>query len=108
VLSSGLEDLDAGLVVAFQQPEQLAGDDAPEAPLGVASALALGGAAGHLGVGVGIGAQAHQQDRGQGAVELSVAAAVAAVAGHLPGGSGDGVGAGRGGNGCLGAEPSGV
>jgi hypothetical protein len=28
VLSSGLEDFDAGLVVAFQQPEQLASDDA--------------------------------------------------------------------------------
>jgi hypothetical protein len=44
VLSSCPEDFDSGLVVAFQQPEQLAGDDALEAPLGVAAALAFGGA----------------------------------------------------------------
>jgi hypothetical protein len=56
------EDLDAGLVVALPQPEQLASDNAPEAPLGVAAALALGGAAGLVGAGVGIGVQAHQQD----------------------------------------------
>jgi hypothetical protein len=54
------EDLDAGLVAALPQPEQLAGNDAPEAALGVAAALALGGAAGHIDAGVGIGAQAHQ------------------------------------------------
>jgi hypothetical protein len=76
VLSSRLEDLDAGLVVAFKQPEQLAGDDASQAALGVAAAFALGGAAGHVGAGVGVGAQAHQQDGVQGAVELAVAAAV--------------------------------
>jgi hypothetical protein len=68
VLSSRAEDLDAGLVVALQQPEQLAGDDASQAPLGIAVALALGGAAGHVGTGVGIGAQTHQQDGVQGAV----------------------------------------
>jgi hypothetical protein len=76
VLSSRPEDLDAGVVVAFQQPEQLAGDDAPQAAFGVAPALALGGAAGHVGARVGIGAQPHQQDGVQGAVELPVAAAV--------------------------------
>jgi hypothetical protein len=77
VLSSGAEDFDAGLVVALQQPVQLAGDDAAEAPLGVAAALALGGAARHVGAGVGIGAQAYQQDGVQGAVALAVTAAVA-------------------------------
>jgi hypothetical protein len=76
VLSSCPEDFDAGSVVAFQQSEQLAGEDAPEAPLGVAAALALGGAAGHVGAGVGIDPQAHQQDGVQRAVELAVAAAV--------------------------------
>jgi hypothetical protein len=75
-VSSDAEDLDAWLVVALQQSEQLAGDDTPEAPLGVASARALGGSAGHGGAGVGIGAQAHQHDGVQGAVELPVAAAV--------------------------------
>jgi hypothetical protein len=81
VLSSGPEDLHAGLVVAFQESVQLAGDDAPEAPLGVAAALALGGAAGQVGAGVGIGAQPHQQDGAQGAVELAVTAAVGAGSG---------------------------
>jgi hypothetical protein len=76
VLSSRPEDLDAGSVVAFQQLEQLPGDDASEAPRGVAAALALGGAPGQVGAGVGVGAQAHQQDGVQGAVELPVAAAV--------------------------------
>jgi hypothetical protein len=45
----------AGLVIAFEELEQLASDDAPEAPLGLAPALALGGAAGHVGASVGIG-----------------------------------------------------
>ena len=76
MLSTCPEDLDAGLVVAFQQPVQLASEVAPEAPLGVAGALALGGAAGHVGAGVGIDPQAHQQDGVQRAVELPVAAAV--------------------------------
>jgi hypothetical protein len=39
VLSSGPEDFDAWLVVAFQQPEQLASDDAAQAPLDVARLL---------------------------------------------------------------------
>ena len=56
MLSSRPEDLDAGLVVAFQEPVQLAGDDASQAPLGVTSALAFGRAPGHIGAGVGIGA----------------------------------------------------
>jgi Mn2+/Fe2+ NRAMP family transporter len=34
------------LVVAFQWPGRLAGDDAPQAALGVTAALAFGGAAG--------------------------------------------------------------
>jgi hypothetical protein len=42
VLSSRYEDLDAGLVVAFQEPEQLPGDDPLQAPLDVSRALALG------------------------------------------------------------------
>jgi hypothetical protein len=53
-LSTCPEDLDAGLVVALQQPVQLAGDDTPEASLGVAAALPLGGAAVHVGAGVWI------------------------------------------------------
>jgi hypothetical protein len=72
---------------------QLAGDDASQAPLGVASAFALGRSAGHVGAGVGIDAQAHQQDGVQRAVELPVTAPVEPVAGHLPGGGRDGVGA---------------
>jgi hypothetical protein len=76
VLSSRPEYIDAGLVVALQQPEQLAGDDAAQAPLGVASGLALSGAAGQVGASVGIDAQAHQQDGVQRAVELAVAAAL--------------------------------
>jgi hypothetical protein len=71
VLSSRSEDFDAGSVVALQQPEQLAGDDAPQAPLGVAAALALGGAAGQVGASVRIGAQAHQQDGVQRAVRAA-------------------------------------
>jgi len=76
VLSSRPEYFDAGLVVAFEQPVELAGDDAAQAPLGVAPGLAFGGAAGQVGASVGIDAQAHQQDGVQGAVELAVAAAV--------------------------------
>ncbi len=57
MLSSRSEDFDAGLVVALEEPEQLAGDDASEAAFGVAAGLALGGAAGHVGAGVGVGAQ---------------------------------------------------
>jgi hypothetical protein len=76
VLSSGAEDFDAGLVVVFEQPVQLPGDDASEASFGVAAALALDGAAGNIGAGVRIDPQAHQQDGVQRAVELPVAAAV--------------------------------
>jgi hypothetical protein len=65
VLSSCSEDFDAGLVVAFEQSEQLAGDGASQAPFGVASALALGGAPGQVDAGLGVDAQAHQQDRVQ-------------------------------------------
>jgi hypothetical protein len=108
VLSSRLEDFDAWVVVAFQESEQLAGDDAPEAALGVAPALAFGGAAGQVGAGVGIGAQAHQQDGVQGAVELAVAASVDSL-GRLgvssgPGGLVDDAawgGQAGGGEGCL-------
>ena len=71
MLSSRPEYFDAGLVVALQQPEQLAGDDAAQAPLGVASGLSLSGAAGQVGASVGIDAQAHQQDGVQRAVELA-------------------------------------
>jgi hypothetical protein len=71
VLSSGSGDFDAGLAVALEQPEQLPGDDASEAPLGVAAALALGGAPGQVDAGVGIGAQAHQPDGVQGAVRAA-------------------------------------
>ena len=84
MLSSCPKDFDAGLVVAFQQPEQLAGGGAPRAPLGVTPALALGGAARQVGAGVGVGAQAHQHDGVQRAVGLPVAAAVGPVAGRLP------------------------
>ncbi len=76
MLSSCPEDFDAGSVVAFEQPEQLAGDDASQASFGVAAAVALGGAAGHVGAGVGVDAQTHQQDGVQRTVELPVAAAV--------------------------------
>jgi hypothetical protein len=76
VVSSRSEYFDAGLVVALQQPEQLAGDDAAQTPLGVPAALALGGAPGNIGAGVGIGAEAYQQDGVQRPVELPVAAAV--------------------------------
>jgi len=53
MLSSGSEDLHAGLVVALEELEQLAGDAPLEAPLDVAAGLALGGAAGGVGAGLG-------------------------------------------------------
>src|SRR4029450_13299472 len=86
----------------------LAGDDAPQAPLGIAAALALGGAAGHVGAGVGGDAHGPQQDGVQAPFELAVPAAVEPVAGHLPRGGRDRVGAGQGGKGRLGAEASGM
>ena len=95
MLSTCPEDLDAGLVIALQQPVQLAGDDTPQAPFGVTAALTFGGAAGDVGAGVGVDPQAHQQDGVQRAVELPVATAVEPVAGHLPRGRGDRVGPGR-------------
>jgi hypothetical protein len=97
VLSTCPEEFGAGVVVAFQESEQLAGDDALEAALGVAAALALGGAAGHVGAGVGIGAQTHQQDGVQARLSWRSPPRSGPVAGQLPGGGGDGVGAGQGG-----------
>jgi hypothetical protein len=97
-VSSDAEDLDAWLVVALQESEQLPGDHASQTPFDVAAAVALGGAPGNVGAGVGVGPQAHQQDGVQGAVELPVPAPVAAMAGHLPRRRRDRVGAGEGGN----------
>ena len=76
MLSSRSQDLDAGLVVALQEPEQLPGDDPLEAALDVSRALALGGSAGGVGASLGVITQPDQRDGVQGLVELAVAAAV--------------------------------
>jgi hypothetical protein len=60
-LSSGSDDLHAGLVVALEELEQLTGD----APLDVAVGLALGGAAGGVGAGLGIVAEPGERDGGR-------------------------------------------
>src|SRR6266508_6533069 len=97
VLSSRHEDLDAGLVVALQQSEQLPGDDPLQAALDVSRALALGGPSGGVGAGLEVIAQADQRDGVQRLVELPVAATVQAMAGDLAGGGGDRAGPGPGG-----------
>jgi hypothetical protein len=62
VLSSRHEHLDAGLVVALQESEQLPGDDPFQAALDVSRALALGGPSGGVGAGLEVIAQADQRD----------------------------------------------
>ena len=57
-MSSSAEDLGAGLVTAFEEFEQLAGDEALEAPSDLAGGLALGGPAGGVGAGLRVIAQA--------------------------------------------------
>jgi hypothetical protein len=51
-------DLGAGLVTAFEEFEQLSGDEALEAPSDLAGGLALGGPAGGVGAGLRVIAQA--------------------------------------------------
>jgi hypothetical protein len=83
VLSSGSDDLHAGLVVALEELDQLAGDAPLEAPLDVAVGLALGGAAGGVGAGLGIVAEPGERDGVEGGVELVVPGSVQPVAGDL-------------------------
>jgi len=99
VLSSRPEDLDAGLVVALQESEQLPGGDPLQAAFDIPRALALRGASGGVGAGFRVIAQADQRDGMQCLVELAVTAAVEAVAHNLPGAGRDGVGSGQGGEG---------
>ena len=88
-LSSRVEDLDGWLVVAFQEPGELAGDDALEAPADLAWVLAVGGPPLHIGAGQGVVAHADDGDGVQGMVELPVAAAIQPVAPGLSGAGGD-------------------
>ena len=108
MLSSSLEDLDAGLIVALQEPEQLPGEDPLQAALDIPRALALGGAPGGVGPRFRVIAQADQRNGVQDLVELAVTATVEAVAHDPPGAGRDRAGPGQGGEGGLGAEPAGI
>ena len=81
MLSSGCDDLHAGLVVALEELEQLAGDAALEAPPYVAAGLALGAAAGGVGTGLGIVAEPGERDGVQDGVALAVPRSVRAGGG---------------------------
>ena len=91
-MSSGSDDLHAGLVVALEELEQLAGDAPLEAPLDVAAGRGLGGAAGGVGAGLGIVAEPGERDGVQGGVGLAVPGLVQPVAGDLSRRGGDRVG----------------
>ena len=74
------EDFDAGLVVALQQPVQLAGDDTPQAPLGVTAALAFASFPLQVCACGVVVAGLRDRDPVERGVELPVAAAVEPVA----------------------------
>src|SRR6266540_4228229 len=91
---------------ALQEPEQLPGDHALQAPADLARALALAGTAGGVGPGRWVLELADHDDGVQRAVELAIPTTVEAVTHDLARGGLDRGGAGQHRKRSLGADPT--